>query len=126
MKRFLLFLLLSAGAAPLFAQGPATNTADFYLANPDAWLDKDVAVNVAWIDIKDSTALDNGYKTMQAETFSAGHFGGYVRILATPEAAARLVQTCGTQRKTSFRVVAHMIHGVFAKDGDHYALKVDK
>ena len=127
MKTLLVAILVCLGVGCVQGQAPSINTANFYLAQPEKWLDKEISVNVAWLELSDSTALNNGYKELQAETFAAARFGGYLTVLATPDAAAHIVQICGTQRALNSRgVTPHMIHGVFSKDGDHYILRVDK
>ena len=97
------------------------------MANPGAWLEKTVSLNVAWVDLPQSADSKDGYKVLRAETISSNTYGGYITLLVNPEAFQRIVNLCGTQHyKDQIGVVPHMVNGVFSKDGDNYVLKVDK
>ena len=127
MKKRLLFLAVLCSPAAVFAVSPPANTADYFVAKPEAWLEKPVSLSVAWVDVSKNSELKDGYRVFRAETINSNTWGGYIELLGKPGAAGRIITLCGTQHyKTQIGVVPHMINGVFTQDGTHYAVKVEK
>ena len=85
-----------------------TFTADYYLGTaPETWVGKSLVLSVAYLRPLDEggtpTARKDGMRELYAVTWgniAAGsdqNSGGGLVVLAPPEVATRLVQSCGTQ-----------------------------
>ena len=65
MKKRFLFVALLFSAGAVFAAPPPANTADYFAAKPEAWLEKPVSLSVAWIDVGKNAELRNGYRVFK-------------------------------------------------------------
>ncbi len=126
MRTLAAIILLISSAGSAMAQAPVF-TAHYYMLQPEKWLDKNVTLNVGSVKLTDSAATKDGYKEVQLYTANSNLDGGYMRALVTPAALERVVKLCGTQ---VYEYVSenrmHPVQGLFIKDGDHYAVKIDK
>ena len=114
MKKFLLTFCL--GVAIARGQGVPLFTADYYLANPDAYLGKTITLAVARLEIRNEQRED-GMRELQAHTYNQGGFGGHLPILTSASAAPGLITLCGTALKSSgasFHFT--LIRGTFLKE----------
>ena len=95
-------------------------TASYYLLAPATWVGKKVTLAVAYVDVRNEADRADGLVQMSASTWNSSatvggdqDHGGWITILATPAAASRIVQQCGTslQYSNGYRVKVTMIHG---------------
>jgi hypothetical protein len=98
------------------ACGQAVFTADYYLANPDAYLGKEVTLSVSSLNPRNEGQRSDGLRQLDAQTFNQHKNGGTLMVLAPPATAAALVQQCGTNRSTKPGSKVTMIHGVFSQE----------
>lgn len=91
-------------SAKVNASAPAF-TADYYTAMPDGWAGRKITLSVAYFSTSgDESEKVDGLQRLTAQTYNttpglAGSqsFGGHITVFATPEAAAKLLQQCGTR-----------------------------
>jgi hypothetical protein len=100
----------------LVAFGQAIFTADYYLANPDAYLGKEITLSVSSLNPRNEGQRGDGLRQLDAQTFNQHKNGGTLMVLAPPAAAAALVQQCGTYRSSKPGSKVTMIHGVFSQE----------
>jgi hypothetical protein len=98
------------------ACGQAVFTADYYLANPDAHLGKEVTLSVASLNPRNEQQREDGLRQLDAQTFNQHHNGGTLMVLAPPATAATLIQLCGTNRGGRIGAKVTLIHGVFSQE----------
>ena len=97
------------------ACGQAVFTADYYLANPDAYVGKEVTLAVASLNPRIEQRED-GLRQLDAQTLNQHRIGGTLMVLAPPATAASLIQLCGTNRSVRIGSKVTMIHGVFLQE----------
>ena len=98
------------------ACGQAVFTADYYLANPDAYLGKEVTLAVASLNPRNEQQREDGLRQLDAQTLNQHHIGGTLMVLAPPATATALIQLCGTNRSVRIGSKVTMIHGVFSQE----------
>jgi hypothetical protein len=91
-------------------------TADYYLANPDAYLGKEVTLSVSSLNPRNEQPREDGLRQLDAQTSNQHKNGGALMVLAPPAIAASLIQLCGTNRSTKVGSKVTMIHGVFSQE----------
>jgi len=89
------------------------STADYYLANSDAYLGKEVTLSVSSLNPRNEQPREDGLRQLDAQTFNQHKNGGTLMVLARPATAASLIQLCGTSRGGKVGSKVTMIHGVF-------------
>ncbi len=97
-------------------------TADYYLANPETWLGKRVALSVAYVESTSQPNTGSGLQSLLAYTYnvrpgSVDHHpmaGGKIIVLVKPEHAEQLTTLCGSKlRLQDDFVKTTLIHGEF-------------
>ena len=113
VRRFITFLCVTCVASVVCAQ--AVFTADYYLANPDAYLGKEV-LSVSSLNPRNEQSREDGLRQLDAQTFNQHKNGGTLMVLASPATAASLIQLCGTNRSGRVGSKVTMIHGIFSQE----------
>jgi hypothetical protein len=114
VRHFIIFVCAICLAS--VACGQAVFTADYYLANPDAYLGKEVTLSVASLNPRNEQGREDGLRQLDAQTFNQHKNGGMLMVLAPPVTAAALIQLCGTNRGGRLGAKVTMIHGVFSQE----------
>ena len=99
-----------------------TFTADYYLFASETWVGKQITLSVADLQPVETTPRADGMLMFQADTYGsyqawAGQRqGGYLTVLATPAAAARISLLAGTRLQyNASGVKTTLIKGQFVK-----------
>jgi hypothetical protein len=87
--------------------------ADYYLANPNAYLGKEVTLSVPSLNPRNKRPREDGH-LMLRQSISIN--GGNLMVLAPPATAASLIQLCGTNRSTKVGSKVTMIRCVFSRE----------
>ena len=80
-----------------------TFTADYYLFAPETWVGKQITLSVADLHPIETAPRSDGMLMFQANTYGSfpgwvgQRHGGYMTVLATPAAAARISMLAGTR-----------------------------
>lgn len=122
-------------SARVNASAPAF-TADYYTATPAGWEGKKITLSVAYFSMSGGGSENaDGLQRLTAQTYNttpgiAGSqsFGGHITVLATPGAAAKLLQQCGTryQYQASGWLKTTLIKGEFRPLEDKDSAKASK
>ena len=101
-------------------------TADYYLANPNAYLGKEVTLSISSLNPRNEQPRGDGLRQLDAQTFNQHKNGGTLMVLAPPATAASLIQLCGTNRSSKVGSKVTMIHGLLSQEktgtGRYYLL----
>ena len=100
MKSFLVLLAFCLGVTIARGQSVPLFTADYYLANPDAYVGKTITLAVAHVHLRNEQR-DDGMRELEAHTYNQGAFGGRLPIFTSTSAAPGLITLCGTALKSS-------------------------
>jgi hypothetical protein len=114
--RFVVSVFLVSLALTTFAQGPALFTADYYLANPEAYVGKEVTMAVGSVKPLNEALRPDGMRELEASTYNQHHVGGKIMILAPPPVASSLMQQIGTNRSIRANPRVTFIHGIFSEE----------
>ena len=98
-----------------------TFTAQYYMAAPETWVGKQVTLSVAYLTARNEGPRADGMRQLQAATWGIQpgvvdqNPGGSLTILATPDAALKLLNLCGSQLQfNSSGVKLSLIRGEFS------------
>lgn len=122
----LIGLTICLSAPPAHAV-PELFTNDYYVANANQWLNKEVTLSVAYFSPINGTFSIDNMEVMDAYTFHNHVNGGHINVVATPEIFARLKALCGTHEvKRSGWIQTAQIHGIFRQKDGAYYVQVEK
>ena len=99
-----------------------TFTADYYLLAPETWVGKQITLSVADLRPVETAPRADGMLMFQANTYGSHRgwveqrHGGYMTVLATPDAATRIAVLAGTRvQYNAAGVKLTLIKGQFAE-----------
>lgn len=121
MRSFVIVCILVAGTSTCSAQSPPAFTADYYMMNPERYLNKTVTVAVAFLTPRKDHRADH-LRVFDAYTYNLGRSGGHISLVTRKTSAQRLITLCGTRLQFSGRRVrTARLQGTFLqeKGGSH-------
>jgi hypothetical protein len=100
------------------AVSPPAFTADYYLMDPQRYLNKKTTLAVAFLTSRNEQRTDH-LRQFDAYTYNLGQSGGHMSVVTTKSSAQRLITSCGTRlRFSGRRVKITMLQGTFLKERD--------
>ena len=98
-----------ARSAPVF-------TADYYLKDPQRYLNKTITLAVAFLTPRKEQRPDH-LRSLDAYTYNLGQSGGHISVVTTKSNAQRLITLCGTRLQFSGRrVKVTNLQGTFLQE----------
>src|SRR4030095_10855995 len=88
-----------AAAWKACAQSPPVFTADYYLMDPQRYLNKTTTLAVAFLTPRNEQRADH-LRLFDAYTYNLGRSGGHISVVTTKSSAQRLITLC--ERVCSF------------------------
>ena len=93
-----------AAAWTCCAQSPPVFTADYYLMDPQRYLNKTTTLAVAFLTPRNEQRADH-LRSFDAYTYNLGQSGGHISVVTKKSSAQRLITLCGTRLQFSGRRV---------------------
>ena len=108
-----------AAARTCCAQSPPVFTADYYLRDPQRYLNKTTTLAVAFLTPRKEQRTDH-LRSFDAYTYNLGQSGGHISVV-TKKSAQRLITLCGTRLQFSGRrIKVTNLQGTFLQEkGGH-------
>jgi hypothetical protein len=98
------------------AQSPPAFTADYYLMDPQRYLNKTTTLAVAFLTPRNEQRSDH-LRSFDAYTYNLGQSGGHISVETTKTSAQRLITLCGTRlRFSGRRVKITKLQGTFLQE----------
>ncbi len=108
--------MLIAGAWTCYAQSPPPFTADYYVMNPEHYLNKTVTVAIAFLTPRNEQRADH-LRVLDAYTYNLGRSGGHISVVTRKSSAQKLITVCGTRLQFSGRRVrTTRLQGTFLQE----------
>jgi hypothetical protein len=100
------------------ALSPPVFTADYYLMDPQRYLNKKTTLAVAFLTPRNERRPDH-LRLLDAYTYNLGQSGGHISVVTTKSSAQRLITLCGSRlRFSGRRVKVTMLQGTFLQEKD--------
>jgi|SRR5215813_1193011 len=107
-----------AAAQTCCALSPPVFTADYYLSDPQRYLNKKTTLAVAFLTSRNEQRPDH-LRLLDAYTYNIGQSGGHISVVTTKSNAQRLITLCGSRlRFSGRRVKVTMLQGTFLQERD--------
>ena len=111
-------LLAIAAARICCAHSPPVFTAEYYLMDPQRYLNKKTTLAVAFLTPRNEQRADH-LRLLDAYTYNLGQSGGHISVATTKSGAQRLISLCGARLQFSGRrVKITMLQGTFLQERD--------
>jgi len=111
-------LIAIAVARTCCAHSPPVFTADYYLMDPQRYLNKKTTLAVAFLTPRNEQRADH-LRLLDAYTYNLGESGGHISVVTTKSGAQRLITLCGTRLQFSGRrVKITKLQGTFLQESD--------
>ena len=109
-----------AAARTCRAHSPPVFTADYYLADPQRYLNKTTTLAVAFLTPRKAQRIDH-LRSFDAYTYNLGQSGGHISVVTKEGSAQRLITLCGSRLQFSGRrVKITNLQGTFLQEkGGH-------
>ena len=105
-----------AAAWACCAQSPPVFTADYYLMDPQRYLNKTTTLAVAFLTPRNEQRADH-LRQFDAYTYNLGRSGGHISVVTTKSSAQRLITLCGARLQFSGRrVKVTKLQGTFLQE----------
>ncbi|HKS31124.1 MAG TPA: hypothetical protein VJR28_01865 [Chthoniobacterales bacterium] len=105
-----------AAARTCCALTPPALTADYYLMDPQQYLNKTTTLAVAFLTPRKEQRSDH-LRSFDAYTYNLGMSGGHISVVTTKSSAQRLITLCGTRLQFSGRrVKVTNLQGTFLRE----------
>ena len=93
-----------AAAQTCYAHRPPAFTADYYLMDPQRYLNKTTTLAVAFLTPRKEQRADH-LRSFDAYTYNLGQSGGHISVVTKKSSAQRLITLCGARLQFSGRRV---------------------
>ena len=98
------------------AQSPPVFTADYYLMDPQRYLNKTTTLAVAFLTPRNEQRADH-LRLFDAYTYNLGRSGGHISVVTTKSSAQKLITLCGARLQFSGRrVKTTKLQGTFLQE----------
>jgi hypothetical protein len=105
-----------AAARTCCGHGPPVFTADYYLTEPQRYLNKTTTLAVAFLTPRKEQRADH-LRSFDAYTYNLGQSGGHISVVTTKSSAQRLINLCGARLQFSGRrVKVTKLQGTFLQE----------
>ena len=105
-----------AAARTCCAHSPPVFTADYYLMDPQRYLNKTTTLAVAFLTPRNEQRADH-LRLFDAYTYNLGRSGGHISVVTTKSSAQRLITLCGARLQFSGRrVKITKLQGTFLQE----------
>ena len=116
MRLLAIILIAIAAARTCCAVSPPAFTADYYLRDPQRYLNKTTTLAVAFLTPRKEQRADH-LRSFDAYTYNLGQSGGHISVATTKSSAHRLINLCGTRLQFSGRrVKVTKLQGTFLQE----------
>jgi hypothetical protein len=105
-----------AAARTSCAHSPPVFTADYYLRDPQRYLNKTTTLAVAFLTPRKEQRTDH-LRSFDAYTYNLGQSGGHISVVTKKSSAQRLITLCGTRLQFSGRrIKVTNLQGTFLQE----------
>ncbi len=116
MRLLLITWIAIAAARACCALTPPAFTADYYLKDPQRYLNKKTTLAVAFLTPRNEQRADH-LRLLDAYTYNLGQSGGHISVVTPKSSYQRLINLCGARlRFSGRRVKITMLQGTFLQE----------
>jgi hypothetical protein len=116
MRLLVITLVAIAAAGTCWAKSPPVFTADYYLMDPQQYLNKKTILAVAFLTPRNEQRADH-LRSLDAYTYNLGQSGGHISVVTTNSSYQNLITVCGTRLQFSRRrVKVTKLRGTFLQE----------